>query len=408
MARAETTSRTRPHTPLVIFILGAMTAIGPLSIDTYLPALPQLARDLSTGPSQAQLTLSACLFGLGLGQVITGPLSDSLGRKVPLVLGLAGYALASMLCALAPSVTALTILRAVQGATGAAGVVIANAIVRDLHSGAAAARFFSTLMLVTGLAPILAPILGAQILQLGSWRAVFVVLAVVGALLALAVSFGLQETLPLGRRKPLGIGRTLATFARLVRDPVFAGYALANGLCTAGMFAYISGYPFVIQGIYGLSPQAFSLMFGLNAVGLIALSQLNGRLVERYSPQRLLQAAMGVSLLAAAALAISVWLDLGLLGVVLPVLVFISSLGVINPNTAALALSGHPEAAGSASALLGLARFLLGSLTSPLVGVAGPDTAVPFALVITACVLLASIAVAMTSGQRALAREQHM
>ncbi len=403
-----TTTDINLNNTLTILILGAMTAIGPLSIDMYLPALPRLAQDLSTGASQAQLTLSACLLGLGLGQVIAGPLSDSLGRKLPLVVGLLGYSLVSLLCALAPSVTALTILRAVQGATGAAGVVIANAIVRDLHSGAAAARFFSTLMLVTGLAPILAPILGAQILRFGSWRGVFLVLTIVGVLLALAVGFGLKETLPQSYRKPLGLGDVFSTFLWLLRDPSFTGYALANGLCTAGMFAYISGYPFVIQGIYELSPQAFSLMFGLNAVGLIALSQVNGRLVERYSPKRLLHTAMVVSLLAVMALLLSVWLDLGLLGVVVPVLIFISSLGVINPNTAALALSGHPEAAGSASALLGLARFLLGSLTSPLVGVAGPSTAVPFALVIAACVLLGSITVAMTSGRQVLASGQNM
>src|SRR5947209_9366801 len=278
----------KPRRGQLVFILGSLSAFGPLSIDMYLPALPSLSRDFGTGASQVQLTLSACLLGLALGQAIAGPISDSLGRRRPLLAGLTAYALASLLCVVAPSVYALAGLRLLQGIAGAAGIVIARAIVRDLHSGVAAARFYSLLMLVNGLAPILAPIFGGLLLRFTSWRGVFIVLAIIGTLLLLAAATGLGETLPPERRRSGGVLATITTFRQLLANRPFMGYALSCGLAFAAMFAYIAGSPFVLQEIYGLSPQLFSVIFGTNALGLVIASQGNGRLVGRVPPERLL------------------------------------------------------------------------------------------------------------------------
>src|SRR5947209_496990 len=217
-----------PRRVWLVFILGALSAFGPLSIDMYLPALPSLSRDFGTGASQAQLTLSACLLGLALGQTSAGPLSDALGRRRPLLIGLGAYALASLLCVVAPSVFVLVVLRFVQGFAGAAGIVIARAVVRDLYSGVAVAQFFSLLMLVNGLAPILAPLFGGLLLRFTSWRGVFVVLAVIGMLLLLAAATGLDETLPPDRRQSGGIRATIMTFRQLLASRSFAGYALSS------------------------------------------------------------------------------------------------------------------------------------------------------------------------------------
>jgi DHA1 family bicyclomycin/chloramphenicol resistance-like MFS transporter len=373
----------KPRRAQLVFILGALSAFGPLSIDMYLPALPSLSRDFGTGASQAQLTLSACLLGLALGQVIAGPLSDELGRRRPLLVGLTAYALASLLCVVAPSVYALVALRFIQGFAGAAGIVIARAIVRDLHSGVAAARFFSLLMLVNGLAPILAPIFGGLLLRFTSWRGVFIVLAIIGTLLLLAAATGLGETLPPERRQSGGVLATIMTFRQLLANRSFMGYALSCGLAFAAMFAYIAGSPFVLQEIYGLSPQLFSVIFGTNAFGLVIASQVNGRLVGRVPPARLLVAGLiatasgGVTLLSVVTIG-----GIGLVGILPSLFVVVSSLGFVMPNATALALSDHPRIAGSASALLGVLQYAVGAAVAPLVGAFGTATALPMAVVI--------------------------
>ena len=365
-------------------ILGALGAIAPLSIDMYLPALPALGRTFGTGASQIQLTLSAFVLGLALGQIVAGPLSDALGRRRPLLVGLAGYAVTSLLCLLAPSAGALVALRFVQGAAGAAGIVIASAVVRDLYAGVAAARFFSMLMLVSGLAPILAPIIGAQVLRFTSWQGVFIVLAVLGTLLLLAVATSLRETLPLERRQRGGIRATVTTFRRLLADRAFLGYTLASGLAFAAMFAYISGSPFVLQEIYRVSPQQFSLLFGMNAVGLVVASQVNARLVGRVAPRRLLtggllaQAGGALVLLAVVTSG-----TIGLAGVVPALFVVVASLGFVRPNATMLALAGHPHIAGSAAALIGVLQFAIGAVAAPIAGLGGL-TALPMAAVIAA------------------------
>lgn len=385
-------------------LLGGLTAFGPLSIDMYLPALPAIGKDLAASESVVQLTLTACLIGLALGQVVAGPLSDAWGRRRPLLIGTAGYVVASLLCAVAPTAGVLVASRLVQGLAGAAGIVIARAIVRDLYSGPAAARYFSRLILVMGLAPILAPVLGAQLLRFTSWHGIFLALAVVTALLWLGAARGLPETLPVERRRSGSFGDTVRTFRRLAADTQFISYAVAGGLSFGAMFAYIAGSPFVLQGIYHVSPQTFSLIFGLNALGFVITSQINGSLVSRIPPARLL--TFGVTLTAAAGLVLLVVIldrGLGLAAVLPPLFVLVSSIGFVVPNAVALALSRHPEAAGTGSALLGVIQSGIAAAGAPLVGVAGTATALPMATVIAVGGVGALLALVLTSARRSRA-----
>ncbi|GLW64259.1 Bcr/CflA family drug resistance efflux transporter [Actinomadura rubrobrunea] len=377
----------------LIVILGALTAVAPLSIDMYLPALPRLARDLSAGTSTAQLTLTACVVGLAVGQAVAGPLSDAWGRRRPLLIGLAAYAAASLLCAAAPNVQTLIALRFVQGAAGAAGIVIARAIVRDRYDGIAAAKFFSTLMLVNGLAPVLAPVLGGQLLRVAPWRAVFVVLAVIGVALLLAALPGLEETLPPRRRSGGGVRTTLRTFGSLLADRAFVGYAAAFGLSFTAMFVYISGSPFVLQDVYGLSPQAFSVVFGVNALGIVTAGQIGGRLAGRVPLRRLLGVGLAVETAGAAGLVAAVLAGAGTPGVLPALFLVVAAQGLVMPNATALALAGRPpRVAGSASALIGVGQFTVGGAAAPLAGIAGPHTAVPMAVAMAAAALAAAVA----------------
>ena len=395
-AEPSVPERERQSDLRLMIILGALGAFAPLSIDMYLPALPELSRSFGVSAAEVQLTLSAFVLGLALGQAIAGPLSDSFGRRRPLLIGVAAYAAASLLCVVAPSIAALVALRFVQGLAGSAGIVIARAVVRDIYSGIAAARFFSLLMLVSGLAPILAPILGGQLLRFTSWRGVFVTLALIGILMFVAVALGLNETLPPAARQGGGVRATLATFRRLLADQAFSSYALASGLAFAALFAYISGSSFVLQDIYGVSPQRFGVLFGANAIGLIIASQVNGRLVGRVPLRRLLLGGLSAMTCGGLGLLAAVTLDLGLAGVLLALFLIVTSLGFIGPNATALALAGHPRIAGSASALLGVLQFAIGAAAAPLAGLGGETSALPMAITIAAlaasalavCVLL--------------------
>jgi DHA1 family bicyclomycin/chloramphenicol resistance-like MFS transporter len=366
----------------MLVILGALAAFGPLSNDTYLSALPSIGSDLDASAASVQLTVTACLLGLASGQMVAGPLSDRLGRRRPLLVGLVGYTVVSLLCALAPSVWALIALRLAQGLCGAAGIVIARAIVRDLHEGAAAARVFALILVVTGLAPILAPIAGAAVLQVSTWRGIFVALAGVGAVISLATFVGLRESLPRERRRSDGLRRTLSVFGGLLHDRWFIGHGLATGLVFGAMFAYIAGSPFVLQEIYGLSPVEFSLVFGLNALGIVTVSVLGSRIVGRVGPRVLLTVGLLESCVGAGLLVLAIVLDLGVVAVCLALFLVVSAVGLVSPNATALALTEHPETAGSASALLGLLQFVVGAVAAPLVGVAGADDALPMAITI--------------------------
>ncbi|MEU1800374.1 multidrug effflux MFS transporter [Streptomyces sp. NPDC019937] len=378
---------------LVTFVLGGLTALPALSMDMYLPALPEVTDALHSSAATAQLTLTACLMGMALGQLVVGPMSDKWGRRRPLLIGMVIYVIATAICAFAPSAGLLIGFRLLQGLAGSAGIVIARAVVRDLYDGIAMARFFSTLMLISGVAPIAAPVIGGQILRFTDWRGVFVVLTVIGALLTLVVWRFLRETLPAERRHDGGLGETLRTMRGLLADRAFTGYMLAGSFAFAALFAYVSGSSFVVQEIYGASPQTFSLLFGLNSIGLIGMGQLNGRvLVGRVSMDKVLAVALTLIALAATALLVlsaGVFGDVGLAPVAACLFVLMSSMGLAMPNTNASALMRTPHAAGSASALLGTSTFLLGAAASPLVGIAGETTAVPMAVVQLVCALAA-------------------
>ncbi|MGW7348393.1 multidrug effflux MFS transporter [Streptomyces sp. NPDC054854] len=379
---------------LVTFVLGGLTALPPLSMDMYLPALPEVTNALNSPAATVQLTLTSCLAGMALGQLVIGPMSDKWGRRRPLLIGMVVYVLATAICALAPTAELLIGFRLLQGLAGAAAIVIARAVVRDLYDGVEMARFFSTLMLISGAAPIVAPLIGGQVLRFADWRGVFVVLTVVGAALTAVVWRTLDETLPPERRQTGGVGAALRTMRGLLGDRVFAGYTLTGGFAFAVLFSYISASPFVVQEIYGASPQAFSLLFGVNSVGLIVVGQINGKLlVGRVSLDKALAAGIGIITIASVALLLmstGVFGKVGLFPVATALFVLMSAMGLLLPNTNAQALMRTPHAAGSASALLGTSSFLVGAIASPLVGIAGEDTAVPMALVQLACSLLSA------------------
>ncbi len=366
-----------------VLILGGLNAFGPLSTDMYLPSLPAISRDLGATMAQTQITLSACILGLALGQVIAGPISDAIGRRRPLLIGIAAYVLASLFCVFAPSVVALTILRFVQGFAGAAGLAIALATASDLYSGVALARCFALLMLVQGISPIVAPVVGSQLLVITSWHGVFIALALIGIVMLLASVFGLGETLPATRRQRGGLLATLGAFRDLLLDRRFLGYALSSGFAFAACIVYISVSPFVLQNIYGVSPQIFGLLFGLNAFGLVVMSQVSGRLVGRIAPQKLLTWGMVAIAIGGIALLVVVLSGIGLVGVLASAFVITGSLGFIMPNITTLALS-DTKAAGSASALLGVLQLALGAIAAPLVGLAGTTSALPMAVVMAA------------------------
>ncbi|MFF5299899.1 multidrug effflux MFS transporter [Streptomyces sp. NPDC013161] len=378
---------------LMILVLGGLTATPPLSMDMYLPALPAVTHSLHAPAATVQLTLTACLAGMALGQLAVGPMSDKWGRRRPLLTGLAVYVVATALCAIAPNVESLVAFRLVQGLAGAAGIVIARAVVRDLYDGVAMARFFSSLMLVSGVAPIVAPLVGGQILRVTDWRGVFVVLTFVGMALAVLVWTRLPETLAPADRHAGGTAEALRGMRALLADLPFTGYMLTGGFSFAALFAYISASPFVVQEIYGATPQTFSLLFGVNSVGLVAVGQINGKLlVGRVSMDKVLGAGLAVVVLAATALllmATGAFGEVGLVPVAAALFVLMSAMGVTLPNAQTLALMRTRHSAGSASALLGTSSFLIGAVASPLVGIAGEHTAVPMAVVQLVAALVA-------------------
>ncbi len=363
-------------------ILGVLSAFGPFSLDMYLPALPILADDLQTSASYAQLSLTACMFGLALGQLFAGPLSDVKGRRFPLIGGLVLFSIASILCIVAPSIETFIALRFIQGAAGAAGIVISRAIVRDLYSGIELTKFFALLMLVNGAGPIIAPVIGGQLLQFTSWRGVFFVLSLIGIVSLIGVLFGLGETLTKENRANGGLKQILKIYLHIMKDKVFMGYVFAQSLVGAAMFAYISGSPFVLQKVYDLSPQMFSLCFAINGAGIIVASQLTGRLVGHISEAKLLLTGLTSAALGGISLLVAVLVDAPLLGILIPLFIVVSSVGVVNTTTFGLAMKNQAKTAGSASALFGLVTFLLGGTLAPLVGIAGENTAVPMGIVI--------------------------
>ncbi len=376
----------------LVLVLGALIALGPLTIDMYLPAFPALAAELDASDSAIQLTLTGMLAGLAVGQLVIGPLSDALGRKRPLVAGLVTHAVASVLAALAPTISVLAGVRVVQGLAGAAISVVAMATVRDLFSGNAVARLMSRLMLVIGLAPILAPSLGGLILEWTTWRGIFGVLAVAAVVLTFVAVLGLRETLPPERRHAPDLGRTLRTYRSLLTDGSFMALVLIGGLMMSAMFAYVAGSSFVLQDGYGLDELAFGLVFGANAAGLTLASQANPAMIARFGVVNVLSAAMLVGLASATALVLAGLTGVGgLMGILVPLGLVVGSVGLSLPNTPALALTRHGEAAGTAAAVLGAVQFGIGALVAPLVGIFGSTNAAPMGAIMMVVTLLATV-----------------
>ncbi|MGN6611403.1 MAG: multidrug effflux MFS transporter [Angustibacter sp.] len=382
----------------LVVALGSLQGLGPLSLDTYLPALPDIARDLGASTSATQVTLTATLVGLAVGQLVFGALSDRLGRRRPLLAGLALYVVASVLCAVAPSIAWLVAGRFVQGFAGAAGMVSAMAIARDSTQGTAMARLFAALMLVTGAAPVVAPVLGGQLLLFTSWRGIFALLALAGAVLLTVAALRVPETLAPHRRHSGGLRHTLTTFAGLLRDRGFTGPLAALVLACGGLFGYLSGSPFLLQDVHGLSPQAYSAVFAVNTVGLTALSQVSGRVVHRTGPARLLVLGTATCALGGLGLLAATLTHVGLLGVLPALFCVVGGMGFVFPNASALALAAHGEAAGSASALLGTGQFVAGAVAAPLVGLGG-DATLSMAVVLAATTVAATVA-ALASTRR--------
>lgn len=386
------TSDRMPSRTRMILILGALIALGPLTMDMYLPALPRIAEEMTVSSSVVQLTLTGTLVGLALGQLIVGPLSDSLGRRRPLMAGIVLHMLASVLCAVAPDIGVLGVARALQGMGSAAAAVVAVAVVGDLFADSAAATVLSRLMLVLGVAPVLAPSLGAAVLLYGSWRWVFAALVVcAGALLVLA-ALTLPETLPAAQRRPLQLRGIVATYGMLLRDLRFVILVLVAALGMSGLFAYISGAPFVMQDRFGLDQQGFALLFGAGAIALIGATQFNVVLLRRFAPASIVVVALTLaSVFGAVFVGLAATGFGGLAGFVLPVWAVMGAMGFVLPNAPALALSRHPEASGTAAALLGAGQFGIGAAVSPLVGVLG-NNQLAMAVVMTAGVVIALVA----------------
>ncbi|MGH2872160.1 MAG: multidrug effflux MFS transporter [Solirubrobacteraceae bacterium] len=369
-------------TRVQIVVLAALSAFGPLSLDMYLPGLPALTHDLHSTASAAQLTITACMLGLGVGQLVAGPLSDARGRRGPLLAGIAAYSASSIACALSPSIAVLVAARLVQGMAGGVGIVIARAIVRDLTGGAAAARMFALLMGITGVVPVCAPLIGGQLLLVTSWRGIFLVLAAIGLPLLAATAVYLDETLPPAERHGGGLRLVLGTFGKLVRDRSFAPYAVAFSLSFTAMFGYIAGSSFVLEDVFGVSPQLFSVMFAANAGALIALSLVSGRLVGRRGAVWLMRRGLVATALASLGVLAVTLGHAGLIPLELCFFALLAANGIVLPNGTAASMAGQRGALGAASALLGVGQFGLGALEAPLVGLGGGHDALPMAIVI--------------------------
>lgn len=350
-------------------LLGCLTAVGPAATDMYLPAFPAVEASFGTAPGTAQITLAAWFAGLAVGQIAQGTLSDRFGRKRPLVIGMAVFALASAGCALAPSLLLLSVFRAVAAVGASAGTVIPRAVVRDLATGHQAAVLMSRLLLVMGVAPILAPSVGGAVLLVAHWRVIFWILAACGALACLVVWRVLPDTLPPERRLRLSAIEQVRRYALIVRDRVFLTHALMGGFVSFGLFAYIAGSSPVFIAGFGLSPSHYALIFGLCAIGLVAGSQVNARLLPRFGLSRLLRIPAGLYLLATTVLTGLAFAGVHVLAaVVAPLWVALLAMGFLNPNSAVGALARHGTHAGSASALLGMWQFAMGAVSGLAVG----------------------------------------
>ncbi|MEG7283747.1 Bcr/CflA family efflux MFS transporter [Bacillus sp. 0909A] len=375
------------------FLLGMLAILGPLNIDMYLPSFPDIADDLSASASLVQLSLTACLIGLTIGQVIVGPVSDAQGRRKPLLICIFLFALSSLFCALSPNITTLVAARFLQGITASAGLVLSRAIVRDVFTGRELSKFFSLLMVITAVAPMIAPMTGGALLLLpfATWHTIFHFLTIIGFVLVLIIALKLKETLPPEKRIPSSIGTSVRTMGSLLKDRSFMGYALTVGFIHGGSFAYVSGTPFVYQDIYGVSPQVFSILFGINGLAIITGSFMIGRFGGIIHEKSLLRIAVITAMIATAVLLTMTMIHGPLAALVISIFVYMITIGMVLTSTFTLAMEKQGHRAGSASALLGMLPLLLGSIVSPLVGI-NETTAVPMGAIMFVTAVIGSLA----------------
>lgn len=387
-----TTTASRRHVGASLAtLLMLLTVFGPISMDLYLPVLPELTGDLGATTPAAQLTLTTCLVGLAVGQIIAGPLSDRFGRRTPLIIGIAAYIAASALCAISPSITTLIAARLVQGLAGAVGIVIAQAAGRDVYEGGALIRYYGRLTVLGGLAAIVGPVVGGQLALITDWRGIFLFLAVIGVLLLLASLLIFGETLPESGRTEGGLAQSARDFRSLFSNRLFTGSVLVAGLTYAALFAYLSGATYILQGTYGMSPQGYSIAFGANSAGFMLFGYIGGRAAERWSERGSLVIGVVMSGAGALGLLATGWFSLPLPVVLVSLFVLASGVAFASPSTTSLALADYPELAGTASAVLGCARFGLGGLAAPLVGLGGGEAVMPLGIVTVLSILLAAV-----------------
>ncbi|QAY61656.1 Bcr/CflA family efflux MFS transporter [Microbacterium protaetiae] len=375
-----------------MLVLGVLEAFGPLSMDVYMPQLPHLARGFDVPDSLAQATMSACMIGLGLGQLIAGPLSDRFGRRRPLVIGVAAFAVLSGACAVAPSIQILLVARFLQGVAGSAGLVISMAVARDMFSGVELSRMLSMLALVSGSAPVVAPLIGGQLALFMDWRGVFWVLTGVGVALVALVLFGLPETLAAGVRHSGGFVELRRHMAAVLRDRLFVAVLVVGATSGIGFFAYLSMSSFVLEQEFGLTPQQFSFVFAANAVANIVGGQLSRLIVARMTPQRVY--LLGALATATATVALFVWalVGAGLGAIVVALVLFMFCVGLSGPNGTTLALTHHGSRAGTAAAVMGMSSFVVGPIVAPLISSWGTTAVVMAATMAAASIVGATVA----------------
>jgi DHA1 family bicyclomycin/chloramphenicol resistance-like MFS transporter len=376
-----------------VLVLGALTALGPFTVDLYLPAFPVLQDELGVSAAAVQLTLTGTMVGFGFGQLIVGPWSDKVGRRLPLILATALHIAASVGAAFAPDIVWLSVFRLLQGFGAAAGGVVAMAMVRDLFGGKPLVRMLSRLALVNGLAPVLAPVIGSQLLAGMDWRGVFVVLAIYGAVVVAAVSFFIVETLPESRRHVAGHSTLRDRYAALFRDRVYLGAAIIGGMTFTGLFGYLSTSSFLFQEVYAFTAQQYGMLFAVNSIGIIIGVQTSSRLMRGpVQPQWILAITTIVQFSMAVAIMVLDSSGAGFWGTAIPLWIFILSCGFAFPAVQVLALAHHGAEAGTAASLLGALNFGLAGLISPLIGLMGVGSAVPMAFVMLLAAAVAIVA----------------
>jgi DHA1 family bicyclomycin/chloramphenicol resistance-like MFS transporter len=375
-----------------VVVLGALTALGPFTIDMYLPSLPRVQSDFSASTAAVQLTLTATTIGFALGQLLVGPWSDRIGRRTPLIFATALHVIASICVALSPNIEFLIAFRLIQGFGAAAGGVVAIATVRDLFGGYPLVRMLSRLALVSGLAPVIAPLAGSALLLVLPWRGIFWILAAYGLIVIIAAIVLIVETLPAERRRTNdGVG-TAARYRALFSDRQFVGVALVSGLVFSGLFAYLTSTPFLFQNRYGFTPQQYGILFAANSIAVIIGVQSSARIARHVGPQWILAVATVGLLLAATIIVVLDATGAGLAGIVVPLWFFILACGFCFPCMQAIALAHHGNEAGTAASVLGAANFGLAGLLSPIIGLFGVGNAIPMGVTMMTTSVLSILA----------------